>query len=106
MTRVFVYGTLVASGVRIAVCPSARVLGEDRIEGWTMLNRHGLPTIVHHGEGRWTPGLVLEVDDDGLRALDIYESVDHDLYHREEVTGESFGPMIAYVMSDRWVNRP
>jgi gamma-glutamylcyclotransferase (GGCT)/AIG2-like uncharacterized protein YtfP len=103
MTRVFVYGTLVASGIRVMVAPGARVLGEGRLEGWTVVHRSGLPTIVPE-EGAWTPGLVLEVTADDLRSLDTYESLDHDLYRREEVeVGPGWGRAMTYVMNDRWM---
>lgn len=83
--RVFVYGSLMYSGIRNVVVPSNKVVSALEIPDWTVVSRGGLPNFEQE-PGSSTVGLIIEVSDYGLMELDRFEGLGS-LYNRQRLFG-------------------
>ena len=84
--KIFVYGTLRPSNFQ-----EDGSYGYDdathTVTGFKMFSNHAYP-FLREGEGV-VRGNIIEVDEDGLKEADAYESVDSGLYVRQKVTATS-----------------
>lgn len=97
--RVFVYGTLRPKDESYNYLPATHVLW-----GYAMYNYyHRFPYIEKAGTPDYVVGNIIEVDDDGLANLDVYEGVHNNLYSRIKVTVESLDEDVSQKDEEVWV---
>lgn len=97
--KLFTYGTLRERGPSGVLLPATHVLW-----GYAMYNYYNkFPYIEKAGSRDYVVGNIIEVDDDDLAKLDVYEGVPNNLYSRISTAVESIDVDVSQKDEEVWV---
>lgn len=107
----FAYGSNMDESQMAQRCPSAKLVGRARLNGYKfVINNRGVASIIK-SDGKYVDGILWSVFPDDEKALDRYEGLSSNFYFKTEITveinqtGEKC-PAIVYIASDNSFGQP